>query len=107
MELELHDLPAVIGRSREADVRVRDHLMSRQHCVVGVSDSGRFELRDLESTNLTIVNGMDIDRHELQDGDEIFLGETSIRVQLTAPENDITDRTTRDLPVLPPDPDEF
>jgi pSer/pThr/pTyr-binding forkhead associated (FHA) protein len=67
----------VIGRSREADVRVPDESMSRRHAEIRQED-GEYWLVDLGSMNGTRVNGKRVDRRRLADGDTIVLGSTEI-----------------------------
>lgn len=99
--LHVTQLPAVLGRSRSCDVTIHDPLLSRQHCEIRLNLAGQPELHDLESTNLTIVNEHDIQTHVLQTGDRILLGETEILVQVMVLQDDISEKTTRDLRMLP------
>lgn len=106
VELLPHQLPAVMGRSRECDITINDGLLSRRHSEIRLNASGRVEVCDLDSTNLTIVNEQDIVTHELQTGDVILLGETQIRVELVNAEDDPNEKTTRDFPMVPGPKDE-
>lgn len=103
LELHPNQLPLVIGRSNTADIKISDELLSRKHTEVRFAN-GDFELRDLDSTNLTIVNEKDIATHQLKTGDLILLGDTEIRVEVLKPEEDPSESTTRDLPVVPESP---
>ena len=67
----------VLGRSREADVRVADEGISRRHAEIRREDS-EYWLVDLGSMNGTRVNGKRVDRERLDDGDRITLGATEI-----------------------------
>lgn len=67
----------VIGRSREADIRVPDEGISRRHAEIRQED-GEYWVVDLGSMNGTRVNGKRIDRQRLADGDTIVLGSTEI-----------------------------
>ncbi len=74
---ELATERAVIGRSRECEVRVSDLNVSRKHAEI--RDQGdQFVLVDLGSTNGTLLNGRKIDREKLSDGDTITVGSTQI-----------------------------
>jgi anti-anti-sigma factor len=71
----------VIGRGPDCDLRVRSATVSRAHAVIerrGV----RLYLRDLSSTNGTILNGRPLrDREaEVQDGDRISVGKLSFKL---------------------------
>ena len=67
----------VLGRSKEADIRVPDENVSRRHAEVRLEDDG-YWIVDLGSMNGTIVNGKRVDRARLKDDDRIILGSTEI-----------------------------
>ena len=100
IELSEADLPMTLGRSHRADITIKDMLLSRIHARICVGKNGGFELVDNESTNLTIVNDQDIERALLKSGDCILLGETQILVEIDAPEIDVHEKTTRELPLV-------
>lgn len=106
IELTRDDLPVVLGRSRKCDITIDDSLLSRNHSEIRINEAGRIEIRDMESTNLTIVNDHDIDVHELLNGDVILLGETKIHVEMIVQKDDPNEQTTRDLTMLPGPDDE-
>ncbi|MEX0876707.1 MAG: ATP-binding protein [Phycisphaerales bacterium] len=69
------DQPQLIGRSTEA-LPITDNTVSRRHAEL-TPDGDVWYLRDLESQNGTIVNGVAIrDRIRLEPGDEIRVGAT-------------------------------
>ena len=100
IELSEADLPMTLGRSHRADITINDMLLSRIHARICVGKNGGFEIVDNESTNLTIVNDQDIERALLKSGDCILLGETQILVEIDAPEIDVHEKTTRELPLV-------
>lgn len=102
MELSEAELPLTLGRSHRADITINDMLLSRIHARICVGENGGFEIVDNDSTNLTIVNGQDIERALLKSGDCILLGETEIVVEIDAPEIDVHEKTTRELPLVNP-----
>ena len=67
----------VLGRSREADVRVADVNVSRRHAEIRQEGTG-YWIVDLDSTNGVEVNGKRVDRARLRDGDRITLGATEV-----------------------------
>ncbi|HXK26485.1 MAG TPA: DUF4388 domain-containing protein [Myxococcota bacterium] len=67
----------IIGRSREADLRLADPDTSRRHAKI-VCESGRFTVQDLVSTNGTWVNGARVDEHVLKPGDRLEIGSQEI-----------------------------
>jgi pSer/pThr/pTyr-binding forkhead associated (FHA) protein len=76
-------LPGVartIGRSTGADFILDAALVSRVHCQLVALGDGALEVRDLESTNGTYVNGNRIEKARLSPGDKVQVG----RVELVA-----------------------
>jgi hypothetical protein len=74
---ELAKSRVVLGRSKEADIRVPDENVSRRHAELRLEDDG-YWIVDLGSTNGTVVNGKRVDRACLQEADRITLGSTEI-----------------------------
>ena len=73
-----------LGRATGADFIVDAALVSRVHCRVTALPGGELEVRDLESTNGTFVNGKRIDVARLGSGDRLQLG----RMELVALRDD-------------------
>jgi len=70
-----------IGRATGANFIVDAALVSRVHCRLTATEDGKLELRDLESTNGTYVNGTRVGQPiPLASGDRIQVG----RVELIA-----------------------
>lgn len=77
----------ILGRALEADVRVNDTQVSRQHARImaminpatGTTD---YILNDLDSRNGTFLNGRRVRREILENGDKITVGETILRFDL-------------------------
>jgi hypothetical protein len=65
-----------LGRGSECDIRVEDPGVSRNHCEIVIGEP--IVLRDLKSTNGTLVNGERITQLPLADGTEIQLGGTTL-----------------------------
>ena len=68
---------SVLGRSRDCDVVVPDHNVSRRHAEVRLEDGAHW-LVDLDSTNGTLVNGKKVKRVKLESGDRIEVGSTEL-----------------------------
>jgi hypothetical protein len=68
---------SVLGRSRDADVRVDDPNVSRRHAEI-VQEGSTYWLVDLGSTNGTEVDGRRVQRVRLDDGSRFTLGETTV-----------------------------
>ena len=73
-----------IGRATGADFSLDGALVSRVHCRLVAQADGGLEVRDLESTNGTFVNGERVQTAHLSPGDHLMLG----RVELVALRDD-------------------
>jgi diguanylate cyclase (GGDEF)-like protein len=76
-----------LGRALDADVRLNDARASRLHaCIITETDanSGQtvFKIRDLNSTNGTLVNGRAVTEAVLIHGDKILIGDQLFRFEL-------------------------
>jgi pSer/pThr/pTyr-binding forkhead associated (FHA) protein len=67
-----------IGRAAGADFIVDAALVSRVHCRVTALPDGGLEVRDLDSTNGTFVNGQRIETARLASGDRIQVGRVEL-----------------------------
>jgi diguanylate cyclase (GGDEF)-like protein len=77
----------ILGRALEADVRVNDTKISRQHARINTifnQETNRTEyvLTDLDSRNGTFLNGQKMTQEVLQNGDKITIGEHILRFDL-------------------------
>jgi len=70
----------VIGRSRQCDVVLTDPNISRRHAEVR-RDADQYLLVDLDSTNGLMVNGREVKRAALAEGDRLQLGTTQLRFE--------------------------
>jgi diguanylate cyclase (GGDEF)-like protein len=76
-----------LGRALDADIRVNDSRASRLHARITteydeISDETHYRLRDLGSTNGTILNGKPIKEALLEDGDKFVIGDHLIRFEM-------------------------
>ncbi len=73
-----------IGRGTEADLRINDPGVSRQHARINVSENADGELLisidDLGSTNGIVINGQRVTHSPLEDGSRIEMGSTRMLV---------------------------
>jgi hypothetical protein len=74
---ELRKPSMVIGRSKECDIRVSDPNVSRRHAEIR-QEAGAYWVVDLGSTNGLTVNGRQLKRSKLDEGDRITLGSTEL-----------------------------
>jgi pSer/pThr/pTyr-binding forkhead associated (FHA) protein len=77
-EYELNSLSYVIGRSSDADLTLNDDAMSGNHAAIELGSSG-FKIRDMGSTNGTLVNGSKVNAADLKHGDKIKIGEHTLQ----------------------------
>ena len=82
----------LIGREQDCQLRPNSEMVSRHHCVFSVDDYS-VRLRDLGSTNGTLVNGDRIRKETvLADGDRILIGNLDfqlvLRAGVTVPDSD-------------------
>jgi pSer/pThr/pTyr-binding forkhead associated (FHA) protein len=70
---ELNKPRTVFGRDTNCDVHLDNLSISKNHCEI-VNDNGRFIIRDLKSSNKTYVNGKEVQEQQLNNGDEIVVG---------------------------------
>ena len=69
-----------IGRATGADFIVDAALISRVHCRLTALADGELEIKDLESTNGTYVNGERIETARLAPGDRLQVGRVELVV---------------------------
>ena len=96
-------LPATIGRSSNADVTIRDTLLSREHCRIEKTEDG-FSVTDLESSNGLRVEGERVESGRtvsIKSGDAIELGRSVMRFQTS---DDVVDTVTGDEQAEPAEP---
>ena len=67
----------MIGRGPNAEIRILDEGVSREHCEV-VREGEKVTLRDLRSTNGTFCRGASVESLELTDGDKILVGSGTV-----------------------------
>lgn len=77
----------VLGRAVEADVRVNDFRASRLHARISIErdpETGvaRYKIRDLQSTNGTLLNGQPVREAFLDEGDKITIGDHLFRFEM-------------------------
>lgn len=72
----------VIGRAKGCQLRPQSDAISRQHCVICVTEESA-TIRDLGSRNGTVVNGEKIEgTFTLSDGDELRVGPLKLTVSI-------------------------
>lgn len=79
VDFRLYEGRNYIGKNFECNICINDSKVSGQHAIL-LYRGGKFKIKDNLSTNGTIINGEDIDdeTYDLQDGDVIQVGETTL-----------------------------
>lgn len=97
MEISLPpDRELVIGRDEASFLRMGASDVSRQHCVLKVTERGVL-VKDLGSQNGTLVNGLNIVKATLmRPGDRLRVGHTEFLVEPIRPEADSMDDSILD-----------
>ena len=84
----------IFGRGPECNIRPMSDLVSRQHCLLQVTEDGAV-IRDLGSRNGTLVNGqLVLCDQQLRNGDSLQVGPLVLEVMLTDPSPDESIRDT-------------
>lgn len=78
--VELDAERTTIGRHPDNDIQLQDNAVSGKHAVIMTILSDSF-LEDLNSTNGTLVNGRQVAKHPLADGDVITMGQHTLRYE--------------------------
>ena len=73
-----------IGKLSRCDLKLDDTNVSRRHARIELDKDGKVHIVDLGSTNGTRLNGMRVNKAALNDGDQIEIGITRIRVRFGA-----------------------
>ncbi|HEX8705300.1 MAG TPA: FHA domain-containing protein, partial [Myxococcaceae bacterium] len=73
-----------IGRLSSAHLRLEDEKVSRVHSVIEASADGTLSIIDMGSVEGTWVNGQRVNKSRVQFGDEIRLGDTTLRLETPA-----------------------
>jgi len=72
----LTQVEATVGRDPNNIVAISDPSVSRKHCLLRREEDGRFQIKDLDSRNGTVVNGIAVKEQWLRHGDEIATGDS-------------------------------
>jgi pSer/pThr/pTyr-binding forkhead associated (FHA) protein len=71
-DISLDRAVVVVGRHRWCDVRIASPQVSRRHCCLALDRDGVL-VRDLGSTNGTLINGRRVEEGVLRPGDELSI----------------------------------
>lgn len=79
LSVVIEDSVTLLGRDDECHVKLDDPRVSGQHAMVYFA-SGEFRVRDLSSTNGSLLNGSPLTEFAYQDGDDLRVGKTVVRL---------------------------
>jgi pSer/pThr/pTyr-binding forkhead associated (FHA) protein len=101
----------LVGRAKEADIRIDDRDVSRRHAEIVLEQGGAIRVRDLESHNGVIADGERVAVAVLDDRHAVTLGNTTLALEhpmeqplvaiLDAPEEETSSFSPRELTEAP------
>lgn len=91
----------LLGRGDQADITILDPAMSTEHAEIS-SSSGIVKIRDLGSSNGTLVNNELITSAVLKEGDTVKLGDTIFRFRSGKKQKQTESHKTPAVPAPPP-----
>ena len=77
--VRLKDPITIIGRDDDCHVTLDDPRVSNRHAMVYFA-GGEFRVRDLDSTNGSLLNGSPLTEFAYQDGDDLRVGKSVVRL---------------------------
>jgi pSer/pThr/pTyr-binding forkhead associated (FHA) protein len=99
----LKDAETVIGRRKDAGLRIPSEEVSRQHCVLR-KENGYVTVEDLQSVNGTFLNDKPVtDREIVRPGDRLQVGPVAFVVEYQWTQG-VIDKLLRDTRVRSPQP---
>lgn len=101
---ELDQDIVTIGRSPDCNVVIDNLGVSRVHAQIERTGDV-FVLKDMKSNNGTFVRGEKVQKYNLNNEDEFFLGKHSITFLCDPPEQEWLDETPKQEPEQAPEPD--
>lgn len=88
-EFALGSFPITLGRGENADIQISDRWASRVNCEIDQVD-GELVVRDLQSSNGTLVNGEHVSECRLERGDKITIGMSTFILEFDGPETKLS-----------------
>ncbi len=97
-----HEMPIIIGRSRDCDIVLTDLYVSRHHAVIGYDD-GYVKIRSLNTKNPIAVNGCvqvcNNESYIVRDGDILSVGRVQMKASSSIPTNVQSKQVTMELKI--------
>jgi len=82
--LKITRVNSLIGRNPACDIAINHSSISRQHCMLQITDRG-LHVKDLETTNGTKVNGIVLKEGYISVGDKLTMGHISFMLERRSP----------------------
>ncbi len=79
--IRVTEFPFTLGRGDNCDYKIPSTRVSREHAEILRTSQG-YTVRDLESTNGTLVNGQRADKARLEDGDLILIADFELTFRI-------------------------
>lgn len=79
-EISLDRDVVLVGRHQWCDIRIYSPRVSRRHCYLALDRDGVL-VRDLGSTNGTLINGRRVEEGVLRPGDELSIAHFRFRLE--------------------------
>jgi adenylate cyclase len=98
--IELTDNLITIGRTKETDICIPDHNISKRHGIL-VRDGDDYQLHDFKSTNGSFVDGKRIMAIRLQHGAAVRLGAVELRYESTPAKTELSSAQAAPLGLKP------
>jgi len=73
---------SVIGRNPSCDISIPDNSISRQHCILQLTERG-LDVKDLNTVNGTKINGIPMKEGYINIGDKLTVGKISFMLEKT------------------------
>ncbi len=83
----VEDPVILIGRDDDCHLILDDPRVSNRHAMIYFA-SGEFRVKDLDSTNGSLLNGSPLTEFAFQDGDDLRVGKTVVRLVIDFREED-------------------
>lgn len=80
----------VIGRAASSDIQLKSSGVSKNHSRISVLPGNRLEIEDLDSSNGTFINGLQVKRSVVKPGDAIKIHSFTLKLLQKAPDKIIS-----------------
>lgn len=81
-KFKLTKATSVIGRNPSCDISIPDNSISRQHCILQLTERG-LDVKDLNTVNGTKINGIPMKEGYINIGDKLTVGKISFILEKT------------------------